>query len=650
METAKHIIIVSMFVLLISATVLSTPADPNISYTSQASCIVQVSIDNGILPFRSDEIVSLISSSGVLGKAAREVLDTTADKVEISTQIKYPSDKGNMVTYPIELSIKLEDKIKPAANEFLKAIVENLRESLKYAFDNNHQEFRTRYETATHQYNDAESQLKKLSDEAATVGVTYSDASREDSQAQRDLIKQLEKIVKLPDFAPDMTLEEVLQVIAHSVEPPLQVQPNWKDLADNGDILPTTPAEMSPFNSVKIGKALDVLMECLSSELAELGYTTDDGVITISTKKSLKPKVYFSVYDISGLLINGRTSNSIIQAIKETIEPDSWYDENGSITIPVSGGGYGGVGYGITHQVQTIKTGQGNIADIQGGKILVSNTPRVHEKIQKFLVTFPKEIPSEPVESIPLNILTEEKLNLGRQKRGLEMDLARLEARQGAIEKRIKITSDQVVSTVKDDASLNQLKRNLDMLLDELEVLKKTMTDQNPEVKKRQDQIAKIREQIASNKDEDTITSELMRLIETQTQQLAIIRQEFEVGRRTPSELALAEEKLVQAKIQLAKRREELGKAAGGEQLSMLNNELSEVMLNLTEKKAEFQVIEKQLGELESQIQAVSTTDPKILKIRQARKAFEEAEKRLNELKAIEANLRPPQVIAIGME
>ncbi len=73
-------------------------------------------------------------------------------------------------------------------------------------------------------------------------------------------------------------------------------------------------------------------------------------------------------------------------------------------------------------------------------------------------------------------------------------------------------------------------------------------------------------------------------------------------------------------------------------------------ILDLAENKAELQVVDKQLGEIESQIQAASTTDPKVLKIRRARKAFEEAEVRLNELKEIEANMHSPQVIAIGIE
>lgn len=43
-------------------------------------------------------------------------------------------------------------------------------------------------------------------------------------------------------------------------------------------------------------------------------------------------------------------------------------------------------------------------------------------------------------------------------------------------------------------------------------------------------------------------------------------------------------------------------------------------------------------------------TDPKILKVRQAIKSADIAEKHLNQLKETEINLQEPQVIVIGLE
>ena len=162
--------------------------------------------------------------------------------------------------------------------------------------------------------------------------------------------------------------------------------------------------------------------------------------------------------------------------------------------------------------------------------------------------------------------------------------------------------------------------------------------------------IVKTSNQTESKVKDDSITAELERLIENQTRQLENLKREVKSGLMPPSEPASAEERLIQTKIQLAKRREELGKEAGGEQLAKYNQQLSGTLLDLAMKNAEFKVIEKQLGEIESQIKAASTTDPKVIKYRQTRKAVEDAEKRLNELKEIKDNMQPPQVIAIGLE
>ncbi|MEJ2647694.1 MAG: hypothetical protein P8016_04695, partial [Sedimentisphaerales bacterium] len=133
METAKHIIIVFALVLFVTGAAISE--ESQISNTRQASCIVQVTMDSGIMPFGSEELGSLIYSSDVMGKAARKVFGSTEtlevpqslpDKTEVSLRFMPSTSKGRFVTYPIEIRVmKLQEKIKPAAEEFLKAIIEN---------------------------------------------------------------------------------------------------------------------------------------------------------------------------------------------------------------------------------------------------------------------------------------------------------------------------------------------------------------------------------------------------------------------------------------------------------------------------------------------------------------------------------------------
>ena len=624
METAKHIIIV--FALILFVTVAAISEESQISNTRQASCIVKIIGNDDILS--PGNIDGIVHSPMVLGKAVNEILESSTDKVNVLNNFRVTARRtGEEFTFSFELNIELPENVKPVAKEFLKALLENLQTSLNELYMTYSTDMVAQLTNAQRQYKDAESQLddalKSLeSKQSQKFVITYSDLS----EADKKVYEQLEKTVNLSNLSPDMTFAQVLEVMAHSVEPALQIQPNWRDLADNADILPTTTAEMVPLKSIKIGKAMDILMPHISNELANIDYVVQGGILIIASEDALPSNLVTLVYDVSDLISPSQSISSIKSSIEKTVEPDSWYDMD--------------------------DIGEGKIDIIIGNQLSIYQTPEIQQRIQKFLDSIPIEISVEPVMNISIESLNNEKQDLTSQKRLLEMEVARLEARQAAAE--------QIIATLRNrmqtEASLTILKKMRASLLAELEELRNTKTEQHPEVVAVKKQIDEIKQKIASA-GEDTITAELERLVASQTQHLDTLKKQWEalvsrgMAPNEPSdEILEAEEKLARTKIELAKRREELAKPLGVEQLSTLNNNLSMAMLDLAEKKAELQVVEKQLSDIESQIKAASTTDPIVLKVRQARKALEEAEKRVNELKAKEANLQPPQVIAIGIE
>jgi len=383
---------------------------------------------------------------------------------------------------------------------------------------------------------------------------------------------------------------------------------------------------MGPLTGVKVRAALDNLLSGLSTIEVPLGYIVRDGVIIIASKDALPNNLVTTVYDISGFLINGRSINTLIQAIKETIEPESWYDSD--------------------------TDGEGKIIDMQGGKISVINTPEVQNQIVDFLANFPKEIPTGPLEGVSLDNLIVQREGLTGQKQMLELDIARLEARQDAVEQQIVSLSGKV----KNINTTMALEQRLASLAVELEHLKTTRTENHPDVLAIKREMETIKKQIDSSVN-DSITTELEKLVTNQTERLELLKKQHEeqvraslAPRGIPDTIIEAEEKLVQTKIELAKRREELAIPVGIERLSGHNELLSNIVIELAGKKAEYKVIERQLSEIEGQIQNATTTDPKVLKFRQAKKVLEEAEKKLNELKEKEANLQPPIVIAIGLD
>jgi len=651
METKKHIIIALALVLFVTGNGVSE--EFQISDTRQASCVVHITFTPDIMSLTFEDIESLLYSSSIFGKAAQEVLGSIPSNegtIDVDSERSLPTSTG-LLTYTFVLNIELPETVKPAANEFMKALVNNLRESLNQTYAEYFQENIKQINYAQEQYDEAKRQLDELRERPSIQIIPVSP----EIHAERTFIhEQLEEKVDLSEIHPEMPLSQVLNIMANSVQPALQIQPNWRDLYDMADIDRETVCEMDPLTGVKLGKALDVLLEGLSvADITELGYIVDDGVITIATKDTLPNNMVTFLYDISGIANTSGDTDSIARAIIETIEPESWFDPGKTDSGNINNNSRGILGgYGINNIPQEIiDNGDGKIVIMQGNKLSIYNTPEIHEKIRNFLANFPTDFSDEPVANVSVDILLYDKQELGSIKRTLEMEVARLEARQAAAEQQIIAVS----SKVKSDTNVNDLKIKLELLLSEQEVLKNTRTEQHPDIQAIQNKIDVIKAKIASAEG-DTVTAELERLIKTQTEIVTTLKKEHETRvahgvapMGLPNEIIEAEEKLARLKIELARRREELARPAGADSLGALNENLSMTILDLAEKKAELQVVNKQLSEIEGQIRAASTTDPDILKIRQTQQALDRAAKRLNELKIIEENLQPPKVIVIGI-
>jgi hypothetical protein len=113
-------------------------------------------------------------------------------------------------------------------------------------------------------------------------------------------------------------------------------------------------------------------------------------------------------------------------------------------------------------------------------------------------------------------------------------------------------------------------------------------------------------------------------------------------------ELAQPQEDLVQAKISLARRREELNSLVGGGQLKEFNSELGRMVIDSVEKKVQMDLIRRQLAEVEVKIARASVYDPKAAQIQTAREALDMAETQIMRLKTRLASLQPSTVTVIG--
>jgi hypothetical protein len=189
-------------------------------------------------------------------------------------------------------------------------------------------------------------------------------------EAEAVVYEQLETIVDLSQFTPEMPLSEAIEELKNSVAPRLMIFVLWRDLSDNANIERTTPINMDAVSAVRLGTALKLLLMSVSSGFADIDYVVQYGAITIATKELLPSKLVTRVYDISDLVdtsfdpntgkvasYNEDDANDILRHIIYTIEPDSWYEVGG----------------------------EGSIAIYKGHKMIVLQTREIHQKVEQLL-------------------------------------------------------------------------------------------------------------------------------------------------------------------------------------------------------------------------------------------------------------------------
>ena len=112
---------------------------------------------------------------------------------------------------------------------------------------------------------------------------------------------------------------------------------NWRSLEAAG--IDKNAPVTARLRDVKLSKVLRTILDDVSGGTTKLGYTIDEGVITISTEEELAKNVSTRVYDIRDLIIN-------VPDFTDAPTFDLSQQQSGSTTPGGSGGGGGGGGGG----------------------------------------------------------------------------------------------------------------------------------------------------------------------------------------------------------------------------------------------------------------------------------------------------------------
>ena len=118
-----------------------------------------------------------------------------------------------------------------------------------------------------------------------------------------------------------------------------QISVNWRALEAAG-IRRDEPVSLR-LRNVHASTALDLLLRMASPEGPRLGWTIDNGVVTISTADDLAKNVIIRVYDVRDLLgknipgdARADRARAIVKLLTDRVDPASWREHGGMVASP----------------------------------------------------------------------------------------------------------------------------------------------------------------------------------------------------------------------------------------------------------------------------------------------------------------------------
>jgi hypothetical protein len=198
------------------------------------------------------------------------------------------------------------------------------------------------------------------------------------------------------------------------------------------------------------------------------------------------------------------------------------------------------------------------------------------------------------------------------------------------------------------ETDIRTLAAQRDELSRKLQDLELNLAGQEARRKAIVEQIVQTQHQTQKKLADNQVTQELTNLVRLNEESLSNLRKQVDAGRASTAELTQATENLARARIELAKRREELSRQVGGGQLEQLNGEMSRIMIDRAEKQARRDILRRQLTQVQQQLARASAFDPEAARARTAREGIDILARRITELQMRIANLQRPMVTVIG--
>jgi hypothetical protein len=160
------------------------------------------------------------------------------------------------------------------------------------------------------------------------------------------------------------------------------------------------------------------------------------------------------------------------------------------------------------------------------------------------------------------------------------------------------------------------------------------------------EKIESLRKQMADAAKGDAISAELEKVVGFREQAIKRVEEMIRQSAAAPSELGEAQEKLALAKAELLRRREEVARSSGGEQLAQLTHQLTEAELAAAEAALRCKAIEKRLAEM-SAMDEVAQLEVHQAHLQARERELLEQEKEVLELRRL-AEAKPIVVVRVS--
>ncbi len=198
------------------------------------------------------------------------------------------------------------------------------------------------------------------------------------------------------------------------------------------------------------------------------------------------------------------------------------------------------------------------------------------------------------------------------------------------------------------DLSSDALRSNIADIMAQLQSLRLEKVSQEAYREGIVKQVSEIQAQVEKTVANDVITDELKQVIQRRVTELDNTRQKINAGVVPSGELAAVEDKLATARIDLARRREELGKTGSAAGLGKLTAELATVTLERDRNQAKEEQLLSQLDEARGSLGRSAEYERVKLKLDVAKQNLKEAETLFNRAKQKARMLSVPSVSVIG--